>query len=325
MTTRKTTLAAVGITLLSCGAHTALAQNYPAKPIRFIVGFAAGGSNDVVARALAIKLSEIIGQSVVVENRAGANTSIATELVSRAAPDGYTILLNAPGHATNAALMKLNFDPLNDFTFISKASEAQNVVVTHPSFPPKTIRELIAFSKSRPNTINFASSGTGTTVHLSAELFQFMTGVKWVHVPYKGGGPAAIELIAGQTSIMFANMPTAIDYARAGRLRALAVTGAQRAPAAPDLPTVAEAGVPGFEVTTWTGVSAPARLPRAILDKLNTEINRALNAADLRAQLTSQGADPVASTPEQYAAFMQNEIVKWGKVIKAAGIKGDQQ
>ena len=310
------------IALLAC---SAFAQQYPSKPIRLVVGFAAGGSNDVVARALAIKLSEIIGQPVVVENRAGANTSIATELVSRAAPDGYTILLNAPGHATNAALMKLNFDPARDFTFISKASEAQNVVVVHPSFPPRTIKQLIAFSKTRPNTINFASSGTGTTVHLSAELFQFMTGVKWVHVPYKGGGSAAVELIAGQTSIMFANMPTAIDYARNGRLRALAVTGAQRAPAAPDLPTVAESGVPGFEVTTWTGVSAPAKLPRAIVDKLNADINRALKSPDLHAQLTSQGADPVGTTPEQYAAFVQEEIVKWGKVIRAAGIKGDQQ
>ncbi len=311
--------------LLICTAAGAAAQAYPVKPIRFYVGFSGGGSNDLVARALAIKLTEIIGQSVVVENRAGANTAIATELVSRAAPDGYTILLNAPGHATNAALMKLNFDPARGFTFISKASEAQNVVVTHPSFPPRTIKQLIAFSKTRPNTINFASSGTGTTVHLSAELFQFMTGVKWVHVPYKGGGPAAIELIAGQTSIMFANMPTAIDYARNGRLRALAVTGAQRAPAAPDLPTVAESGVPGFEVTTWTGVSAPAKLPRAIVDKLNADINRALKSPDLHAQLTTQGADPVGSTPEQYAAFVQEEIAKWGRVIKAAGIKGDQQ
>ena len=317
-------LRAAAAALLVITASGAAAQSYPVKPIRFYVGFAAGGSNDVVARALAIKLSEFIGQPVVVENRAGANTSIATELVSRAAPDGYTILLNAPGHATNAALMKLNFDPVRDFTFISKASEAQNLVVTHPSFPPRTIKELIAFSKTRPNTINFASSGTGTTVHLSAELFQFMTGVKWVHVPYRGGGPAAIELIAGQTSIMFANMPTAIDYARNGRLRALAVTGAQRAPAAPDLPTVAESGVPGFEVTTWTGVSAPAKTPRAIVDKLNADINRALKSPDLHAQLTSQGADPVGTTPEQYAAFVLEEIVKWGKVIKAAGIKGDQ-
>ena len=310
--------------LTACVTNT-FAQTYPTKAIRFIVGFAAGGSNDVVARALAIKLSEIIGQPVVVENRGGANTSIATEIVSRAAPDGYTILLNAPGHATNAALMKLNFDPARDFSFISKASEAQNVVVVHPSFPPRTIKQLIAFSKTRPNTINFASSGTGTTVHLSAELFQFMTGVKWVHVPYKGGGPAAIELIAGQTSIMVANMPTAIDYARNGRLRALAVTGAQRAPAVPDLPTVAESGVPGFEVTTWTGVSAPAKTPRAIIDKLNADINRALKSPDLNAQLTSQGADPVGSTPEQYTAFVLEEIVKWGKVIRAAGIKGDQQ
>ena len=326
MTIYRPALPVFALAVLLCGlAAGAAAQTYPAKAIRFYVGFAAGGSNDLVARALAIKLSEIMGQSVVVENRGGANTAIATELVSRAAPDGYTILLNAPGHATNPALMKLNFDPMRDFSFISLASEAQNIVVVHPSFPPRTIKELIVFSKARPNTINFASSGTGTTVHLSAELFQFMTGVKWIHVPYKGGGPAAIELIAGQTSLMFANMPTAIDYARVGRLRALAVTGARRAPAVPDLPTVAESGVPGFEVTTWTGVSAPAKTPRAIIDKLNADIIRALNSPDLNTQLTGQGADPTGSTPEQYTAFMQNEIVKWGKVIKAAGIKGDQQ
>ena len=308
---------------LAMGAALAMAQSYPNKPIRFLVGFVAGGTNDIVARALAQKLTETLGQSVVVENRSGANTAIATEAAARAAPDGYTILLNAPGHATNPALMKLAFDPVNDFAFISLVAEAQNIVVMHPSFPPRSVQELIALSKKRPGQINFASSGTGTTVHLSAELFQHMTGTRWVHIPYKGGGPAVIELMAGQTQIMFANMPTAIQYVRDGRLRALAVTGARRAPAAPTLPTVAESGVPGYEVTAWYGVSAPAKTPRAIVDRLHAEIVRAVNSPDLRERLTTQGADPIHLTPEQYTVFIQNEIAKWAKVIKAAGIKGE--
>ena len=308
---------------LAMGAALATAQPYPNKPIRFLVGFVAGGTNDIVARALAQKLTENLGQSVVVENRGGANTAIATEAGARAAPDGYTILLNAPGHATNPALMKLPFDPIRDFAFISLVAEAQNIVVIHPSFPPRNVKELIALSKLRPGAINFASSGTGTTVHLSAELFQYMTGIRWVHIPYKGGGPAAIELIAGQTQIMFANMPTAIQYVRDGRLRALAVTGARRAPAAPELPTVAESGVAGYEVTAWYGVSAPAKTPRAFVDRLNNEIARALNSPDLKERLISQGADPIHQTPEQYTAFVQSEIVKWAKVIQAAGIKGE--
>jgi len=308
---------------LAMGTALAMAQSYPNKPIRFLVGFVAGGTNDIVARALAQKLTETLGQSVVVENRGGANTAIATEAAARAAPDGYTILLNAPGHATNPALMKLAFDPVNDFAFISLVAEAQNIVVMHPSFPPRSVQELIALSKKRPGQINVASSGTGTTVHLSAELFQHMTGTRWVHIPYKGGGPAVIELMAGQTQIMFANMPTAIQYVRDGRLRALAVTGARRAPAAPTLPTVAESGVPGYEVTAWYGVSAPAKTPRAIVDRLHAEIVRAVNSPDLRERLTTQGADPIHLTPEQYTVFIQNEIAKWAKVIKAAGIKAE--
>ena len=308
---------------LAMGTALAMAQSYPNKPIRFLVGFVAGGTNDIVARALAQKLTETLGQSVVVENRGGANTAIATEAAARAAPDGYTILLNAPGHATNPALMKLAFDPVNDFAFISLVAKAQNIVVMHPSFPPRSVQELIALSKKRPGQINVASSGTGTTVHLSAELFQHMTGTRWVHIPYKGGGPAVIELMAGQTQIMFANMPTAIQYVRDGRLRALAVTGARRAPAAPTLPTVAESGVPGYEVTAWYGVSAPAKTPRAIVDRLHAEIVRAVNSPDLRERLTTQGADPIHLTPEQYTVFIQNEIAKWAKVIQAAGIKGE--
>jgi tripartite-type tricarboxylate transporter receptor subunit TctC len=313
---------ASAVLLLSFTA-AAVAQPYPNEPIRFMVGFPPGGTNDIVARALAQKLTENMGQSLVVENRGGANTAIATELLARTAPDGYTILMNAPGHATNPALMKLNFDPIRDFAFISLVAESQNLVVAHPSFPPRSVQELIAFSRKRPGEINFASSGTGTTVHLSAELFQYMAGVKWVHIPYKGGGPAVIELIAGHTSLTFGNVPTVIQHVRAGKLRPLAVTGARRSSAAPDIPTVAESGLPGFEVTNWFGVSAPARTPRAIVEQLHGEIVRALNSPDLRERLISQGADPVGNTPEQYTAYIQNEIAKWAKVIRAAGIKGE--
>lgn len=308
---------------VGAGGHAVAQPAYPAKPIRFLVGFPPGGTNDIVARIVAQKLTENLGQSVVVENRGGANTAIATELMTRAVPDGYTILLNAPGHATNPALMKLSFDPIKDFAFITLVAETPNLVVVHPSFPPRTVKELIALSRKRPGEINYASSGTGTTVHLSAELFQHMTGVKWVHIPYKGGGPAVTELLAGQTSIMFGNLPTAIQYARDGRLRALAVTGARRSPAVPNVPTVAESGVPGFEVTAWYGVSAPAKTPRAIIERLNSEFVRAIKAGDVQNRLTNAGAEPVGNTPEQYAAFMQNEITKWAKVIAAAGIKGE--
>jgi tripartite-type tricarboxylate transporter receptor subunit TctC len=306
-------------------AFSAAAQApYPGKPIRFLVGFPPGGTNDIVARLLAPKLTEYLGQSVVIENRGGANASIAAALGARAAPDGYTIMLVAPGHATNPWLIKLDFDSIKDFAFITQAAESQNLLVVHPSFPPKSVKELIAFSKKQPRgSINYGSSGTGTTVHLSAELFQYMTGVKWLHIPYKGGGPAVIDLLAGQHVIYFGNVPTVITHARAGKLRALAVTGPKRTPAAPEIPTVAETGVPGYSVTTAYGVAAPAKTPRPVIDRLHSELMRALRSSDVVDRLKALGADPIGTTPEQYTAFVQEEIVKWGKVIKAAGIKGE--
>jgi tripartite-type tricarboxylate transporter receptor subunit TctC len=321
----------LALTLLLGAAHSALAQApstgsgqaYPVKPIRFIVGFPPGGTNDIVARILAPKLSENLGQQVVVENRGGANTAIASEMFVRMPPDGYTILMNAPGHATNPALLKLNFDSINDFAFVTLLAESQNLLVVHPSLPVHSVKALVALSKQRPGDINYGSSGIGTTVHLSAELFQFMTGVKWVHVPYKGGGPGLIALLSGEVSLYFGNVPTVIRQARDGKLRALATTGPKRTPAAPDIPTVAESGVPGYEVTTFYGMSAPARTPRAIIDRLNSDTVRALNSPEVRERLQGLGADPVGNTPEQYTAFMQNEIAKWGRVIKAAGIKGE--
>ena len=321
--TRAWMIYGVSIMLLLLAPAVHAQAPYPSKPIRFIVGFAPGATNDLVARLLGQKLTEQLGQTVVVENRGGANTAIASAQFVRAAPDGYTLMLNSPGHLTNPSLMKLDFDSVNDFAFITQLAESVNLVIVHPSLPAKSIKELIAISKPRPGQINYASSGTGTTVHLSAELFQYMTGVKWVHIPYKGGGLALQELIAGQTSLSFLNLPTAINIARAGKLRALATTGAKRAGAAPELPTVAESGVPGFEVTTMYGISVPAKTPRVIIDRLHGEIVRALNSPDLRGKLIEAGADPVGSTPEEYTAFIKSEIAKWAKVINAAGIKGE--
>lgn len=295
-------------------------ESYPNKPIRFIIGFPPGGSNNIVARAIAPKLSEYLGQQVVVDNRGGANTSIATALAAQAEPDGYTILMNAPGHTTNPWLIKnLSYDSIKDFEFITQLGKASNLLATHPSFPPRSVRELIDYSKANPGKVNFGSSGIGTSVHLSAELFQYMTGVKWVHVAYKGGGPGLVALLAGEVSLYFGNVPTVIRHVRAGKLRGLATTGLKPSPGAPDLPTVAET-VPGFEVSPWWGLSAPAGTPPAILQRLHKETIRALHDPEVRKLLESLGAEILGTSPKEYAAFIRSEIDKWGKVIKAAGI-----
>jgi tripartite-type tricarboxylate transporter receptor subunit TctC len=298
------------------------AQGYPAKPIRFIVGFPPSGTNDFLARAVAPKLGEFLGQQVIVDNRGGASTMIATELVSRASPDGYTILLNAPAHATNPTLAKPNYDSIRDFAFISLVAESQNLLVLHTSIPSRSVKEFLAFAKQRPGEINYGSSGAGSTPHLSAELFQYMTGVKLTHVPYKGSGAGMVALLSGEISMYFANIPVAIQHVRNGRLRPVALSGTRRNPAVPGIPTLAESGLPGFDVTSWFGIAAPAKTPRAIVDQLNSAIVRAVHTPDLRARFIDQGAEPVGNTPEQYTAFIEREIAKWAKVIKAAGIKG---
>ena len=318
----KTLCSFVAVLFLSL-AQSAYGQAFPTKPIRFIVGFPPGGTNDIVARIIAPKIGENLGQQVVVDNRGGANTAIACEIFVRTPPDGYTIMLNAPGHATNPAMRKLNFDSINDFAFLTLVAESQNLLVVHPSLPAKNVKELIALAKKRPGAINYGSSGIGTTVHLSAELFKYMSGIDWVHIPYKGGGPGLVALLAGEVSLYFGNVPTVIRQARDGKLRALAVTGAKRSRAAPDIPTVSESGIPGYEVTTFYGISAPAKTPQPVLDKLHSEIVRAIKSPEVVEKLQGLGAEPVGNTPAEYAAFMKAEIAKWGKVIKAAGIKGE--
>ncbi len=275
---RKLVQALSVITALAAAFPAAAQAPFPSKPIRFLVGFPPGGTNDIVARVLAPKLGEYLGQSVVVDNRGGANTAIACEIFVRTPPDGHSIMLNAPGHATNPALMKLPFDSIKDFSFITIAAESQNLVVVHPSFPPRNVKELIAFSKKQPpGSINYGSSGTGTTVHLSAELFQLMTGIKWTHIPYKGAGPALIELLAGQYVIYFGNVPSVILYARAGKLRALAVTGPKRTPAAPDIPTVAETGF--LRRLRASENAAPHHRPAPFRDRARAELTRHTRAA----------------------------------------------
>jgi len=320
---RKLFQAAGTVAALALAFSAAAQAPYPSKPVRFIIGFPPGGTNDIVARILAPKLSAYLGQQVVVENRGGANTAIASEMFVRTPPDGYTIMMNAPGHATNPSLLKLPFDSIKDFAFVTLLAESQNLLVVHPSLPVNSVKALIALSKKRPGEINYGSSGIGATPHLSGELFKFMTGINWVHVPYKGGGPGLVALLSGEVSLYFGNVPTVIRQARDGKLRALAVTGPKRTPAAPDIPTVSESGVPGYVVTTFYGMSAPARTPRAVIDRLNSDTVRALNSPEVRDRLHGLGAEPVGNTPEQYTTFMQNEIAKWAKVIKAAGIKSE--
>jgi tripartite-type tricarboxylate transporter receptor subunit TctC len=301
----------------------ARAQGYPSRPIRILVGSPPGGGADFLARGLAPKLNASLGQPIVVENRPGANGVLATEVLAHAAPDGYTIKVNVFGDAVNPSLRRLTYDFVKDFSYIALAGESQNILAAHPSLPATNVKALIALSKAKPNEVIYGSQGVGASGHLSGELFQHMTGVKWTHVPYKGGAAALLDLLGGNVTISFANIPTAIGHVRSKRLRALAVTGAKRTPAAPEIPTIGESGVPGYEVSNWFGLSGPAKMPPEIVERLNAEIVRALNSADLGAALRKGGTEPATLTPAQYTAFIKKEYEKWARVITAAGIKGE--
>ncbi|HEX6006828.1 MAG TPA: tripartite tricarboxylate transporter substrate binding protein [Burkholderiales bacterium] len=311
----------IATALLGAGVAQAQ-QNYPVRPIRLVVPSSPGGGTDITARIIAPKLGEYLGQQVVVENRPGAGTMIGGEVVARAVPDGYTLLMGISTLAINPAMYrKVPYDALKDFAPISQVVALPNVLVTHPSLPVKTVRELIAFAKSRPGQINFASAGVGTNPHLSMELFLSMTGVKMIHVPYKGSGQGVIDLIAGHVTVMTPSILTALGYVKDRRLRALGVTSAKRAGGAPDIPTIAEAGVPGYEAVQWFGVLAPAGTPRDIVSRLHKEIVRTVQTPDIRQKLVNDGADPVGSLPEEFAAFIRSETAKWAKVAKAIGLK----
>ena len=297
-------------------------QAYPARAVRLVVPSAPGGGTDITARIMAPKFSEYFGQQVVVENRAGAATMIGGEVVARSAPDGYTLLMGISTLAINAAMYKkVAYDALKDFAPIAQVVTLSNVLVTHPSLPARNVKELVSFAKARPGQINFASAGVGTNPHLSMELFLSLAGLKMMHVPYKGSGQGIVDVIAGHVPVMMPAVPTALVYIKDGRLRPLGVSGAKRSQAAPDIPTIAEAGIAGYEATQWFGILAPAGTPRAIVDRWHRETVRALKDPEVRDRLVADGADPVGSTPEEFAAYLRAETIKWAKVVKAIGIR----
>ncbi len=299
----------------------ARAQTYPARPVHIILGFPAGGSSDVIGRVVAQWLSERLGQPFVFDNRPGAGSNIGTEMVVRAAPDGYTLLWTTSANAINATLYdSLSFNFVRDIAPIAGVFRVPNIMEVHPSVPAKTVPEFIAYAKANPGKINMASGGIGTTAHVAGELFKMMTGVDMRHVPYRGSAPALIDLLGGQVQVMFDLMSTSIEYIRAGKLRALAVTTATRSEALPDIPTISEF-VPGYEASTWNGVAAPKDTSLEIIDRLNTEINAALSDPTIKARLVDLGATVFSASPQEFGKFLGDETEKWAKVIKFAGIK----
>lgn len=316
-------LAAALATLALAPIAPAYAQDasYPTRAIKILVPYPPGGFNDTLARTIGAKLQAAWGQPVVVENRPGGNTLIGTEAAARSPADGYTIFVTPFAFAVNQSIFKkLPYDPVKDFAPITLAATTPNILVVNPSLGVNTVKELIARAKEKPGALNYASTGTGSSNHLSMELFKQMAGVDITHVPYKGSAPAVTDLIGGQVGLMFDNVPNIINQVKAGRLKALAVTTKEKSPHVPDLPTVSEAGVPGYEVTVWFGFAAPAGTPRPILDKLNTEIVKSLRMADVREKFSAQGVDVVGSSPEQFAAYLRQQMDLWAKVVKAAGV-----
>jgi tripartite-type tricarboxylate transporter receptor subunit TctC len=306
-------------------AQTAVAADtYPVRPIRMIVACPPGGGTDQVGRVMADQLAQQLGQNVVVDNRGGATGNIGTELAARAVPDGYTLLMgNVAPNAVNVSMFrKLGFDPVKDFAPVSLVAVTPNILVAHPSVPVKTVKDLVALAKAKPGVLNFPSAGVGSSSHLAGEMLKSMAGIDMVHVPYKGGGPALIATISGQVQIMFATMPAAMPHVKSGKVRPVAVTTAKRSLAMPDLPTIAESGVPGYEAATWYGLLAPARTPRPVIDRLHGETVKIL-AGPTRQRLEAQGFEPDGGTPAAFAAYIKSEITKWAKVIKEAGIPAE--
>jgi tripartite-type tricarboxylate transporter receptor subunit TctC len=309
--------------LLAPGAGWAQ-QAYPTKPIRVVVAFAPGGIADFAARSVSQRLSESLGVPVVVENRPGAGGITGADVVAKAAPDGYTLLVTSISHTINPSMRKnLPFDALHDFAPVTQIADAPNLLVVHPSLPVKSVTELTALARARPGQVTYASSGGGTSTHLSGELYKAMARVDIVHVPYKGGGPAVVDLLGGHVLMMFSTVPSVLQQVRAGKLRGLAVTGARRFPAAAEFPTMIEAGLPGYEVSGWSGVFAPAGTPRGSVSRLAGEIAKILRSPELRDRFFVQGAEPVGNSPEVFTAFVSSEIAKWKKVVEFSGARAD--
>lgn len=304
-------------------AGPSLAQSYPTKAVRMLVGFAPGGGADFMARTVSPRLAEALGQQFVVDNRSGANGMIAAEIAAKAAPDGHTLLLAPGNYAFAQAMGQSAFDMTTAFAAVAQLVDSPLLVVVHPSVPAKDLAGLVRLGRGKPGQLTYGSGGTGGAGHLATELFKSVARVDFLHVPYKGVGPALTDLVAGHVSTCFCTLPTTLPHARSGRLRALAVTTAKRTAAAPEIPTVAEAGVAGYEMSQWYGVLAPAGTSSAVLERLSTEINRTLAAPDMRSRLLATGADPVVSSPALFSAFFKAEIVKWTRIVKAAGVKGE--
>ena len=322
----KRTLAAIAIVAAIIGVPAAAAaQDYPSRPITLIVPYAAGGGNDVMARAAADKMSRTLGQQIVIENRGGAGGSIATRQIAKSAPDGYTLGLGGTGTlAINPTLYaNSGYDPRKDFAPVGLIATSALVVCVHPSLPVRSIPDLIALAKREPGKLNFASAGAGSGIHLGTEYFASMAGIKLTHVPYKGSSPALTDLVGGHVAIYFSSLPPAVGLVKEGKVRALAVTGTKRSPIFPDLPTVAEAALPGYEAVLHYGIVAPAGTPRAIIDKLSAALRAAVMSDDLKTRLADDGAEPLPSTPEEYAADIDREETKWSAIVKASGAKAE--
>jgi tripartite-type tricarboxylate transporter receptor subunit TctC len=302
-------------------ASLAQAQSYPTKPVRIIVPYAAGGNTDFTARAVAEKLSDVYKRQFIVDNRPGAATNIGTEAVARAAPDGYTLLMGGAANAINMSLFaKLPYDTLRDFEPIALCVQGANVLAIHPSLPAKNLKELIALAKARPGKLNFGSSGIGSSNQMAGELLKVMAGINIVHVPYKGNAPALTDLLGGHVEMIFSGVPALVPHIQSGRIRAIAIGSLKRFPALPQVPTFDEAGVKGYEATTWFGLMAPAKTPKDITSRLNIEVDKALKSADIKERFMADGLEPMGGSPEAFAKFMRSEIDKYAKVIKAAGV-----
>ena len=319
------TALSVLLACLAAGAVHAQADAFPAKPIRIIVPFPAGGATDIAARAIADKMSANWKQPVVIENRPGAGGNVGADFVAKSAPDGYTLVMGITGsHAINTSLYaKMPYDPVKDFEPITQVAVVPNVIVVHPSVPARTLRELVDLAKRQPGKYDYASLGSGTAAHLGMELFKTSAGIFMVHIPYRGSAPAVADLIGGQVQVMMDGLPSALPHVKAGRLRALAVTSQKRSPAAPDLPTIAESGYPGFYADAWSGLFAPKGTPAAVVEKIAVEAQRILKLPDVRERFAALGAEPVGSTPAEFAQHVQREIDKWARVVKQSGAKVD--
>jgi tripartite-type tricarboxylate transporter receptor subunit TctC len=310
--------------IASFAVGAALAQDYPSKPVRIVVPFSPGGSTDTLARIVGQKLTERSGQPVIIENRAGAGGNIGAEQVAKSAPDGYTLLLGGVPHAISASLYsKLRYDLARDLTAIAEVASFPSAIVLHPSLPANSVEQLIALARARPGQLSFGSAGNGSPNHLALELFQTMAGVSMVHVPYKGSGQLVGDLLAGQVQLASMGLPVAVPHVQSGKLKAIAVTSAGRSPLLPEVPTVSEAGLPGFEVTSWYGVFGPAGLPADIVVKLNSEIGSAVTAPDVKERLAALGAEPSVKAPDQFGRYVRQEITKWAKVVKDSGAKAE--